>query len=247
MTTSPAPAPLPYAVSRRYPHRYAVLDVETTGLDPRRHRVLQIAITQLDVDGRVERRWSSLVDPGVGEGVDPGPVDVHGLTPEKLAGAPSFGQLAGRVAELVAGRVVVAHNAPFDWGFLAAEAKRVGSTLPTRQRLGTVELSRVLQTPSDNFSLAALCSYWGVPQASPHDAEDDVRVLVEVLRHALADAERVGVLLPIRDPYARIPLRKKVRRRWRRLRWKLRKRLNKARRTRDGQRPKSRPVNGQNR
>lgn len=229
MTDTPAPAPLPYGVSRRYPHRYAVLDVETTGLDPRRHRVLQIAITQLDVDGRVERRWSSLVDPGVDEGVDPGPVQVHGLTPQKLAGAPRYGQLADTVAELVAGRVVVAHNAPFDWGFLAAEAKRVGATLPTRQRLCTVELSRVLRTPSDNLSLAALCSYWGVPQARPHDAEDDVRVLVEVLRHALTDADRGAVRLPIRDPYARVPVRKRVRRRWRRLRWKLRRRFRSAR------------------
>lgn len=225
MTSSPGSAAWPIEVGRRYPHRYAVLDVETNGLDPRRHRVLQIAITQLGSDGRTERVWSSLVDPGVADGVDPGPVDVHGLTPELLAGAPSYAQLAPTIAELIGGRVVVAHNAPFDWGFLAAEAKRAGSTVPTRQRLCTLELAKVLRTPSDNLSLAALCSYWGVPQAKPHDAEDDVRVLVEVLRHALVDADAQAARLPIRDPYARIPLRKKLRRRWRRAKWKLRRRL----------------------
>jgi DNA polymerase-3 subunit epsilon len=224
MTTSPAPAPLPYAASRRYPHRYAVLDVETTGLDPRRHRVLQIAITQLDAHGEQEQRWATLVQPG---GIDLGPVDVHGITAERLAGAPSYGEVAEVIDALLDDRVVVAHNAGFDWAFLAAEHRRLGRLLPTRQRLCTLELSRRLRTPAATFSLESLSAYWQVPQARPHDAEDDVRVLVEVLRHALDAAAEAGLALPIRDPYAPVPWRttwrRKVRRRWRRLRWKVRR------------------------
>ena len=119
MTTAEAHPPLPESVSRRYPHRYAVLDVETSGLRPKEHRVLQIAITQLDASGALERRWSTLVDPGVEHGADLGPVGLHGITPERLAGAPSYAQIAGTVADLVRDRVVVAHNASFDWAFLA--------------------------------------------------------------------------------------------------------------------------------
>ena len=225
MTSTTPPEPLPVEVSRRFPHNYAVLDVETSGLDPRHHRVLQVAVTQLDASGSIERRWSTLVDPGV----DPGPVDLHGITAERLAGAPTFAQIAPTVADLVRDRVVVAHNARFDWAFLAAEAKRVGSTLPTRERLCTIELTRALKTPAATFSLESLCTYWNVPQARPHDAEDDVRVLVEVLRHALTDAHTQRIALPIRDPYARIPLRRKLRRRYRRLRWKVRRRWNNIR------------------
>lgn len=225
MTTAEAHPPLPESVSRRYPHRYAVLDVETSGLRPKEHRVLQIAITQLDASGALERRWSTLVDPGVEHGADLGPVGLHGITPERLAGAPSYAQIAGTVADLVRDRVVVAHNASFDWAFLAAEGKRVGTSLPTRERLCTLELTRALGIPSTAYSLEALCNHWQVPQARPHDADDDVRVLVEVLRQALLTADRQDAALPIRDPYARITLRRRLRRRYRRLRWTLRKRL----------------------
>lgn len=217
----PSALTLPASVSDRYPHSYAVLDVETSGLDPRRHRVLQVAITQLDAAGRVERAWSTLVDPGV----DPGPVDVHGITPQRLAGAPTYAQIAVTIADLVRGRVVVAHNAGFDWAFLAHEGARVGIPLPTRRRLCTLDLSRRLRTPSQKLSLESLCAYWGVPQARPHDAEDDVRVLVSVLRHALAEADAQQIDLPIRDPYARVTLRRKARRMYFRYRRKVRKRM----------------------
>ena len=86
-----------------------------------------------------------------------------------------------------------------------------------------------IATPAATFSLESLAAYWQVPQARPHDAEDDVRVLVEVFRHALAAAQEQDAALPIRDPYARIPLRRKIRHRYRRARWKLRRRLRTAR------------------
>lgn len=218
-----APDALPASVARRYPHRYAVLDVETNGLDPQRHRVLQIAVTTLGPDGRVEREWQTLVDPGAHEPL--GPVDVHGITRERLAGAPSFREVAEELADLVRDRVVVAHNARFDWGFLAAECARVGHGLPTRARLDTIELNRLLGTPARTMSLESLCEHWGIRQARPHDAGDDVRVLVEVLRRSLVDADAHGLALPVRDPLAAVPLKRRVRRRWRRLRWKVRRRL----------------------
>ncbi|GAB3580483.1 exonuclease domain-containing protein [Calidifontibacter terrae] len=212
-------------VAARYPLRYAVLDVETSGLDARQHRVLQIAITQLDAHGVAQQSWASLVQPGA---IDLGPLDVHGITPERLADAPSYGEIADRIDALIRDRVVVAHNAPFDWAFLAAEHRRLGRRLPTRQRLCTLELSRRLHTPAATYSLESLSAYWQVVQSRPHDAEDDVRVLVEVFRHALAAADEAGAELPVRDPYARVPFRRRIRRRWRKLRWKIRRRVKKS-------------------
>lgn len=110
-------------------------------------------------------------------------------------------------------------------GRSSPRGKRVGTSLPTRERLCTLELTRALGIPSTAYSLEALCNHWQVPQARPHDADDDVRVLVEVLRQALLTADRQDAALPIRDPYARITLRRRLRRRYRRLRWTLRKRL----------------------
>ncbi|BCJ70025.1 exonuclease domain-containing protein [Polymorphospora rubra] len=79
--------------------RYAVVDVETTGLHPERDRVLSVAVVQVDRHGTVSDSWSTLVDPGC----DPGPVHIHGLTPQRLAGAPRHGEIAPQFDDLLDG------------------------------------------------------------------------------------------------------------------------------------------------
>lgn len=185
--------PLPPSVASRYQHGYAVVDVETSGLSPAHHRVLQVAVTQVEPDGALGRSWSSLLDPGC----DPGPVHVHGLTRERLAGAPQYQDVVGTLDELLRDRVLVAHNARFDWGFLAAESDRARSQLSVGRRLCTQTLSRRLDLPVSNLTLATVAAHWGVEQRRAHDAEDDVRVLVEILRHSLVAADRLGMALPI--------------------------------------------------
>lgn len=184
---------LPPEVSQRYPHGYAVVDVETTGLDPAADRVLQIAVAHLRADGVLERTWTTLLDPGV----DPGPVNVHGLTRDRLRDAPQFPEIADMLAGLVEGRVLVAHNARFDWAFLASEASRAGAAFPVRSRLCTIALSRRLDLPVPGMSLDHIAAYWGIDRLQAHDAVDDVRVVVEVLRHSLAVACRLDATLPL--------------------------------------------------
>ena len=216
MTVIDPTARFPRAVTRRYRHRYAVLDVETTGLHPDAgDKVVQIAVTLLDHRGAVERSWSSLVDPQR----DPGPTDVHGITAERLLGAPTFDQIAPTVAELLGGRVFVAHNARFDWTFVAAEMRSAGVDLPVRERLCTWRLAQRLDLPVENLRLATLAAHWGVVQTRAHDAEDDTRVLVEVLREVLALAAQQRVELPVVTPRGVAPLglRGRVLARWRRL------------------------------
>lgn len=180
-------------MAARYPQGYAVVDVETSGFSPASHRVLQIAVSQIAPDGRTERSWSTLLDPGG----DPGPVHIHGLTRERLAGSPQFVDVAAQVADLVAGRILVAHNAQFDWGFLAAEANRSNARLTVDSRLCTMALTRRLDLPLPNLKLESVATYWGVRQLAAHDAVDDTRVLVEVLRHSLVAADRLGLALPL--------------------------------------------------
>lgn len=180
-------------MSSRYRQGYAVVDVETSGLSPAVHRVLQIAVTQLAPDGSVESAWSTLVDPGC----DPGPVHIHGLTRERLAGAPQFADIAQTIARLVRSRILVAHNAQFDWRFLSAEATRASVSLDVDSRLCTMALTRRLDLPVPNLRLESVAAYWGVTQIRAHDAVDDTRVLVDVLRHSLAAADRMGITLPL--------------------------------------------------
>lgn len=190
VTSSAAPA----GIGFRYPLSYAVVDVETTGLAVSRgDRVVQIAVMQVDSHGRVERSWSTLVDPGR----DPGPTHIHGITAERLVGAPTFSAVARTVADLTRDRVLVAHNAVFDWGFLAAEFARAGVSHAVTQRLCTRRLAQRLDLPVGDLKLSTLAAFWGVTQVRAHDAEDDTRVLVDVLRHALAAADRFDVALPL--------------------------------------------------
>ena len=140
---------------------FAVVDVETTGLAPGGgHRIVEIAVVRCLPDGSVEDSWHSLLDPGR----DPGPVHVHGLRPEDLAGAPSFADVAGDVAELLSGRIVVAHNARFDISFLRAEFERTGVVPPAWPALCTMELLDRLPGANDRpgRSLADACAAFGV-------------------------------------------------------------------------------------
>ncbi|WP_218588851.1 TerD family protein [Pseudonocardia oceani] len=175
-------------------HTFAVVDVETTGFYPDRSRVLSVAAVGLDAAGRPDGpRFSSLVDPGC----DPGPVHVHGLTRERLAGSPRFEEIAPRLLEVLDGRILVAHNAAFDHGFLAAESDRAGIKLPVDRRLCTLALSRRLGIDVPNHKLATLAAYWGVPQVGAHTADDDAHVLSRVLTHSLLLAANLGLPLPL--------------------------------------------------
>jgi DNA polymerase-3 subunit epsilon len=185
--------PLPPEIAQRYPFGYAVVDVETSGLSSVADRVLQLAVMQLNAHGGLEDSWTTLLDPGC----DPGPVHIHGLTRARLAGSPQYDMVAQQVSRMVAGRVLVAHNASFDWQFLAAEAARAGHPLAVSGRLCTLALTRRLDVPVAGLSLGAVAQYWGVVQERAHAADDDTRVAVEVLRHSLVAAAQLGLLLPI--------------------------------------------------
>ncbi|EGD42160.1 DNA polymerase III, epsilon subunit [Nocardioidaceae bacterium Broad-1] len=174
---------------------FAVLDVETTGLDPYRDRVIQVAIRQIAADGTAESEWETLVNPGAG--VDPGPVEVHGLTTADLAGAPPFRDVAATIAERLAGRVFVAHNAAFDWAFVAVESDRAGVRLEVLDWLCTMRFAKALALDVPDKSLATIAAYYAVEQLKAHDAGDDTRVAAEILLRELADADRAGLMLPL--------------------------------------------------
>lgn len=172
---------------------WAFVDVETTGLNPSWDRVVSVSVLAFDDAGRLDGQVHSLVNPGR----DPGPVHIHGLTAQMLATAPRYPSVAAKVRDLMADRVLVAHNAQFDYRFLHAEGERASVPLPTTRRLCTVAFSRRLDLPVTNHKLATVAAYWGVPQYAAHDSRDDVRVLREVFLHSQALAARIGVVAPV--------------------------------------------------
>ncbi|MEV5400105.1 TerD family protein [Streptomyces cellulosae] len=182
-----------WSVLPEYFHDWALVDVETSGLRPGRDRVLSLAVVTLDGHGRWTGEFSTLLDPGC----DPGPVHVHGLTRAHLAGAPTFEEIAPQVGALLSGRVLVAHNAQFDYDFLAHEFARVRSWVPVSRRLCTLALNRLIAPATPNLKLGTLAAHYGVRQERAHEAQDDVRVLAGILQGSLDAAERLGLNLPL--------------------------------------------------
>ncbi|WP_030204961.1 DEDDh family exonuclease [Streptomyces bikiniensis] len=175
-----------------YPQGYAVVDVETTGL-ARDDRIVSAAVYRLDAQGNVEDHWYTLVNPER----DPGPVWIHGLTSDALEGAPLFPEIAAEFAARLDGRVLVAHNAIFDWQMIAREYARAESAAPVRQRLCTIALAKQLALPLPNHKLESLAAHFGVEQRQAHNALDDARVLAEAFRPSLHAAAEQGVRLPL--------------------------------------------------
>ncbi|TQJ87174.1 DEDDh family exonuclease [Streptomyces sp. SLBN-31] len=175
-----------------YPPGYAVVDVETTGL-ARDDRIISAAVYRLDARGEVEDHWYTLVNPER----DPGPVWIHGLTSEVLESAPLFTDIAEEFATRLEGRVLVAHNAVFDWQMIAREYARARREAPVRQRLCTIALSKELGLPLPNHKLESLAAHFGVVQRRAHHALDDARVLAEAFRPSLRAAAAGGVRLPL--------------------------------------------------
>ncbi|MFE9921265.1 DEDDh family exonuclease [Streptomyces sp. NPDC005774] len=184
----------PTAWPSAYPQGYAVVDVETTGL-ARDDRIISAGVYQLDARGEVEDHWYTVIDPER----DPGPVWIHGLTSEALRGAPLFTDIAGEFATRLEGRVLVAHNAVFDWQMIAREYARARAQAPVKQRLCTIALSKELALPLPNHKLESLAAHFGVVQQRAHHALDDARVLAEAFRPSLRTAAARGVRLPLHE------------------------------------------------
>ncbi|MGW6736709.1 DEDDh family exonuclease [Streptomyces sp. NPDC055013] len=187
-------APSPTAWPTAYPQGYAVVDVETTGL-ARHDRIISAAVYRLDARGEVEDHWYTLVNPER----DPGPVWIHGLTSEALEGAPLFTDIAEEFSARLDGRVLVAHNAVFDWQMIAREYARAERRAPVQQRLCTIALSKELALPLPNHKLESLAAHFGVVQQRAHHALDDARVLAEAFRPSLRAAAAGSVRLPLQE------------------------------------------------
>lgn len=166
---------------------YAVVDVETTGLDPTVDRIVEVAVVRCGADGTPLSEWSTLVHPRR----DPGPTSVHGITADDLVPAPAFEEVAPLLAAALEGTIVTAHNLAFDAGFLDAEWARLGASRPPAPGLCTLTLDRALHPGrAEGYSLAACAAAAGIDQPDAHRALADARVTAELLQSLLRSVPR---------------------------------------------------------
>ncbi|WP_370327208.1 exonuclease domain-containing protein [Euzebya sp.] len=173
------PAGRPAAARRGSSPPFAVVDVETSSLSPRDGRVIEVGIVHVDGSGRVTDRWETLVNPG---DRTVGMTSIHGIEANWLAVAPSFEEVAGDIVQRLRGRVLVAHNAQFDFDFLEAEFKQIGVPLGDLQALCTMDVAMRLGLPGKLSSAASLLGI----SYQRHSAGDDAQVAATILRHALS-------------------------------------------------------------
>ena len=152
---------------------YVLLDLETTGGNAVHDRITEVAAVRME-NGREVARWSSLVNPGTT--ISPFIQSLTGITQAMVADAPSFGEIAPRLQQLLDGAVLVAHNVRFDHSFLLHEFARLGLTLRIKT-LCTVRLSRRLYPQHRSHGLDALMQRHDLQTTARHRAMGDVEVV----------------------------------------------------------------------
>jgi DNA polymerase III subunit epsilon len=163
--------------------RQIVLDTETTGLEVElQHRVIEIGCVELVNRRLTGRTYHQYLNPE--RDIDEGAQQVHGLSRDKLARAPTFLQVHPEFLEFVRDAELIIHNAPFDVAFLNAEFARVEFAQKINDLcrvLDTLALARQMH-PGQRNNLDALCKRYSVDNSHRdyHGALLDARILAEV-------------------------------------------------------------------
>lgn len=171
--------------------RCAVVDVETTGgTFEHGHRIIDVAVVAVD-GGLVGPVWRTLVNPG--RSVPRGIRLLTGITDAMLAGAPWFDHIATDLVDRLEGRVFVAHNARYDWGFVSAEVAHALGAVPEVRRLCTVHMARRLLPGLRRRNLDVLSRHYGIANHARHRADGDALATARVLVRLLEEARDRGL------------------------------------------------------
>jgi DNA polymerase-3 subunit epsilon len=169
---------------------FVVVDLETTGGSPKDSAITEIGAVKVR-GGQVLGEFQTLVDPG--HEIPPYISVLTGITSMMVATAPRIDAVLPAFLEFARGAVLVAHNAPFDLGFLKAACAGAGIPWPGAASVDTAVLARRLLSRDEvpNCKLGTLAPYFSATTSPTHRALDDARATVDVL-HGLF--ERLGPL-----------------------------------------------------
>jgi DNA polymerase-3 subunit epsilon len=162
---------------------FTAFDIETTGLDPDRDRIAELGALRFDRRGIIAR-YATLVNPGIP--MPAGAGRVNGITDAMLAGQPCIGEALPDFLRFVKDTVIIAHNAPFDRGFVNAALERLYEdgrapfpVLPNKAA-DTLLLARRLFPGRGRYNLQDLAADLGIRAEAAHRALDDARLCMEI-------------------------------------------------------------------
>jgi len=166
--------------------RQIILDTETTGLEPSQgHRIIEIGAVEMINRRLTGNRFHQYLNPD--REIDPGAIEIHGITNEMLADKPRFQDIAADLLEFLSGAELIIHNAPFDTGFINNELGLMGPASPiatieqSTTVLDTLRLARQLH-PGQKNDLDSLCRRYSVDNSNRtlHGALLDAEILADV-------------------------------------------------------------------
>ncbi len=168
--------------------RFAVVDVETTGVRARRgDRIIEIAVV---MEGQVA--FHSLVNPGIP--VPPFVGSLTGISGDMLRQAPPFDAVVDGLLDVLRDTVFVAHNARFDWAFISAEVERARGLLLQGPRVCTMRLARRLLPDLPRRNLDTVSCHFGITIEGRHRAVGDAVAAARVLGRLVGLAKERGAV-----------------------------------------------------
>ena len=160
---------------------YTVVDIETTGLSPQRHKITEIAAVKLDEDCNIINEFQSLVNP---ECKIPSFITkLTGIDNDMVADKPVISEVMPQFLEFIKNDIFIAHNASFDYRFLSANAELIGKDLFNTKLCTRKLANRLLFDKLPSMKLGHICNHYGIDNNQAHRAMSDVKATVEVFRN----------------------------------------------------------------
>jgi DNA polymerase-3 subunit epsilon len=168
---------------------FVVVDVETTGGPFPAHRITEFAAVVIR-NGEIVEKFETLVNPE--RSIPPFVSKLTRITWDMVRNKPTFARIAPRVIDILEGNVFAAHNATFDWNFIAHEVRRATGAELVGRKLCTVKLARQLLPHLPRRSLDYVANYYGVEITARHRAGGDAVATAKCLIRMLDDAAQRG-------------------------------------------------------
>ncbi len=160
---------------------YTVVDIETTGLSPYRHKITEIAAVRIDEDCNVLEEFQTLINPECN--IPSFITRLTGITNDMVKDQPVINDAIPKFLEFMKDDIFIAHNASFDHRFLKANAENIGKSLLNTTLCTRKLANRLLYDNIASKKLGCICDYYGINNNQAHRAMSDVKATVDVFKN----------------------------------------------------------------
>ena len=162
---------------------FASVDVETTGLDPKTDRIVEIGVVKFR-NGRKTGSRSWLVNPGMP--IPSSAVKIHGITTDMVRKSPDFAEVFPMFKDYIGDTIVLAHQARYDISFFNAEVRRAGLEGPRNRVIDTLPVFRQWFPKASRHTLTFMEEYLGLESHGAHRGMTDANIVFEVFKAGVA-------------------------------------------------------------